>query len=466
MREVRMTFGEHLEELRRRIIFALLYLAGGVVLSLAYGSQLMEYALEPHFRAFRAAQRDRIVTRMERTADRLAELASVEPAEPKGGDRPLLEGEIHWEVLFLRDVALPQLYARLEAPYVETAEALRRRAAESPEGLRGFEANLAETLLSLGRASARVLVAEFAPELEREEYARIPERFQQLVERLEALEKERSGGGAWLQRTLGWGKDLGATLERLERFSEFLRVRRREAVAAETPLDSLRARARESRLPRVLGDILAELEKDASSLAEGVRPRIWVISYTENFAAYIKVAVIVGALIALPGILYEMWKFIGAGLYPHEQKYVVTVLPFSLLLFAVGAAFGYYVLIPVGLRFLAAWSVQDVELSFTLGSYIGLFFTLTLVLGLIFQTPLLMVFLAKVGIIDVAGFRKWRRAAAFIGVCLAVVLTPPDPFSWALMAAPLLGLYEIGILAAAIFARAKPATEEAAEATA
>jgi sec-independent protein translocase protein TatC len=170
------------------------------------------------------------------------------------------------------------------------------------------------------------------------------------------------------------------------------------------------------------------------------------------------VAVIFGIFLALPLVLYELWKFVGAGLYPHEQKYVVTLLPFSLGLFVGGALFGYFGLIPVGLEFLAGWGIEDVDLNITLGSYVGLFFTLTLILGLVFQTPLVMIFLAKIGIVDVQGFRKARRVAIFVGVCLAVVLTPPDPFSWSLMAAPMILLYEVGIVACRFLERRKPRT--------
>jgi sec-independent protein translocase protein TatC len=120
-------------------------------------------------------------------------------------------------------------------------------------------------------------------------------------------------------------------------------------------------------------------------------------------------------------------------------------------------------MIPVGLEFLAGWGIEDVTLNFTLESYIGLFFTLTLLLGLVFQTPLVMVFFFKIGVVDVPGYRRMRRMAIFIAVVLAVVLTPPDPFSWALMAVPMVLLYEVGILACRMLSRRAAGPVEAAQ---
>ena len=221
-------------------------------------------------------------------------------------------------------------------------------------------------------------------------------------------------------------------------------------------LEVLQEWARDSKLPDGLNAVLTSLEKDAKEIVEEKPKPLIVLSYIESFSAYLKVAFIFGIFLTLPFILFEMWKFIGAGLYPHEQAYVVTLLPFSLALFAIGTLFGYFAMIPVGLEFLASWGIQEVDLNFALGSYIDLFFTLTLILGLVFQTPLLMVFLSKIGIMSVEIFRKFRRPAILVEVILAVVLTPPDPFSWSLMAAPMILLYEVGILASKLVEKKKP----------
>ena len=175
---------------------------------------------------------------------------------------------------------------------------------------------------------------------------------------------------------------------------------------------------------------------------------------------YFKVAIIFGLFFSIPMILYEMWKFIGAGLYANEQQWVLVFLPFSVALFFGGALFGYFSVIPVALGFLAGWGADMVEMSFTLSNYVGLFFTLTVLLGLVFQTPLVMIFLGKIGMVTPAGFRSARKWAAMGSVIFAALVTPPDPLSWSLVALPMIALYELGILLVAVGCRKKQAPRE------
>ncbi len=128
-------------------------------------------------------------------------------------------------------------------------------------------------------------------------------------------------------------------------------------------------------------------------------------------------------------------------------------MPFSLLLFATGVMFGYFAMIPIGLRFLASWGSADVNLSITLENYVGIFLTMTLILGLVFQIPLVMIFLTKIDVVTVSGFRRLRKPAIFVLFCGAAVITPPDPITLLLMAGPLVGLYEVGIIVSAIINR-------------
>jgi Tat protein translocase TatC len=451
MREARMTFGEHLEELRKRIIFCLIYLAVGVTISLVYGKQLMEWTLGPHYHAIRAAQRDRLVAHMEKTLHRLDELTSVEPVQPPPGEKPLVEGAIHWPVLFVADVALPQIIDRLKEPFGHFAAALRGSLRSLPEE---EKERVGQAVESLGSELSSMLVKEFAPGLQGAQFGDFPARFLKIKKLLQ--ETEDTAGPDKLKRLVGWGKDVKIVLEPLEGFLQFLERQRLEAAQSNVPLDLLQEWVRDSKLPDGLNTVLASLEKDAKDIVEEKPKPLIVLSYIESFSAYLKVAFIFGIFLTLPFMLFEMWKFIGAGLHPHEQAYVVTLLPFSLGLFVVGTLFGYFAMIPVGLEFLASWGIQEVDLSFALGSYIDLFFTLTLILGLVFQTPLIMVFLSKIGIITVDGFRKFRKPAIFIEVVLAVVLTPPDPFSWSLMAVPMVLLYEVGILASKLMEKKRP----------
>lgn len=454
MREVRMTFGEHLEELRRRVIFSLIYLAGGVTLTMTLGTDLVDFVLEPHYTAFTFAQREIRIERMEKALEDLDKYTAVAPTGEDGAGGPAFREDIHWEILFARDVVLEELYARLEAPSIEWAAQLRQLESVSDAD----RALLVEGLEGWGRDMSRILVEAFSPEVQKKELLDIPERFRRLETRL--LDADSGAGGNWFQKYLGWGSGLDGVLGPIRRFNDFLELRREEALETRVSIPELREWLEDTTLARELDDLLDKLEVDARQVVEGTPPRIHVISYIESFSTYLKLALIVGAILALPGILYEMWKFIGAGLYANEQAYVVTILPFSLGMFVVGMAFGYFIMIPVGLAFLAGWGVQSVELTFTLGSYVGLFLTLTLLLGLVFQTPLLMIFFTKIGLTSVNFYRKGRRVAILVGVILAVIFTPPDPFSWSLMAVPMLLLYEVGIIACKLLTRDQPGAAE------
>ncbi|HVR74764.1 MAG TPA: twin-arginine translocase subunit TatC [Planctomycetota bacterium] len=452
MREVRMTFGEHLEELRKRIIFSLLYLAGGLGVTFAYGEELLEWTLGPHYQAVTAAQRDRLVNRMSKTARRLEELTSAVPPTLAPGKKPLVDGPVtaeDWALLFTREVTGEQIVESLEMSFREFAARLARD--DLPSIPQAERAQLARSIEVLGREHSRRVAEELTPGIGSPEFWNLPERFRRIHRILS--DAEATVGPSGFQEAIGWGKDLALVTGPIEAFLEFLEARKEQVREARIPVAVLRAHSQESKLPEALHELCVSIEKDARTVAEGEKKSIMVTSYLESFMAYLKVAFIFGIFLALPFILYELWKFIGAGLYPQEQKYVVTLLPFSLGLFGVGILFGYFAMIPVGLQFLASWGIEDVDLNFTLDNYIGLFFTLTLILGLVFQTPLVMIFLAKIGIASVPIFKKYRRVAIFLGVCLAVVFTPPDPFSWILMAIPMVFLYEVGILTCTFLAR-------------
>lgn len=439
-----MTFGEHLEELRHRIIMCLIYLVVGVSISMAYGQELLQWVLVPHYTAVRTENRARLVRRMENNVARLRTITSVRPpTETSGVGKPLLDHPPtaeDWAVLFARDVAVPQIARRIGQPIEDFGAAVSSDLTSLGDQERQL---LARRVRELGQRFVQALVEELAPGLGSGTGVSVPNRLGKVERDLNQLARDHSP--SQIERLVGWGKDLGPLLTSLGELRKFLEARKAQVVASDVSLERLHAWVEQSRLPDALGEVVGSLERDAIDLAEEKTPPIMVTSYLESAMAYLKVSLVFGVFLTLPLLLYELWKFIGAGLYPHEQKYVVTFLPFSIALFVVGILFGYFAMIPVGLKFLAGWGIEDVNLAFTLENYIGLFFTLTLILGLVFQTPLLMIFFAKIGAVDVAMFRKARRLAIFIGVCLSVVLTPPDPFSWALMAVPMILLYELGI---------------------
>jgi Tat protein translocase TatC len=163
---------------------------------------------------------------------------------------------------------------------------------------------------------------------------------------------------------------------------------------------------------------------------------------------------VLALLLGAPWVLYQLWLFVGAGLYMHERKWVRLFLPMSLALFIAGAVFGYFVLIPFGLYFLAGFNVQHVSTMITLGDYFSLFLTLTVALGAIFQLPLAMIAVTLLGFVKPRTFAEKRRYFILAAFVFGAVLTPPDPVTQLLMAGPILVLYEIGLWGARAIERA------------
>ncbi len=174
-------------------------------------------------------------------------------------------------------------------------------------------------------------------------------------------------------------------------------------------------------------------------------------SYTQPIWAVMKLAFIVAVFVASPVVAYQAWRFIGAGLYPRERKYVLSYAPLSFLLFVGGCVFGYFILIPYGLYAMTQMFQMDiVDPTFTLSDYLGLVMTLTIVTGVIFELPLVMVFLTAIGLTTAKTWWSWIRFAIVAIFVAAAILTPsPDIFTQCLMAVPLMGLYFLGILMSA-----------------
>lgn len=179
----------------------------------------------------------------------------------------------------------------------------------------------------------------------------------------------------------------------------------------------------------------------------GLSQSLQVLSYQEGFYAYIKLCLITSVFLAYPIILLQIWRFVEAGLFKKERRYVKIFAPVSYIAFITGVLFGYYFLIPYGLQFLIKILGGGIQPMITMSQYISLVTLLTLALGIVFQLPLIMLFISKVGILKAGDFIKWRKYAVLIIFILAAIITPPDPFTQVMTALPMAILYEIGILA-------------------
>jgi Tat protein translocase TatC len=183
------------------------------------------------------------------------------------------------------------------------------------------------------------------------------------------------------------------------------------------------------------------------------------LTYPGPFIAHIKLALITALFFSIPFIGYQLWKFVSAGLYPTERKGVILFAIPSFALFIAGCLFGYFILIPYALYFLQIYPDRaDIQPIFSIAGYLDLVLLLTIIIGLIFEVPLIMLFLAKAGLVSHKTFSKGRKIAILLSVILAAFITPPDIFSQIILALPMILLYEVGIILCRIFVKAgKPA---------
>lgn len=180
-----------------------------------------------------------------------------------------------------------------------------------------------------------------------------------------------------------------------------------------------------------------------------------------QFSTDIWTAITAGFILAFPFILWEFWKFIRPALYDHERKYATAFMLSSSLLFFIGVLFGHYLITPLSLNFLANYRISDmVKNDIDINSYMSLVKTTAISCGLVFELPIIMYFLAKIGLVTASFLRNYRRYAYVIILILAAIVTPPDVVSQLIVTIPLVILYEISILIAARMNRT-PKTERA-----
>jgi sec-independent protein translocase protein TatC len=182
----------------------------------------------------------------------------------------------------------------------------------------------------------------------------------------------------------------------------------------------------------------------------------------ELFLTHIKISFLLGLVLAIPYVFWEIWRFVSPGLYEKERnasRFAVLICSF---LFTLGVLFGYFVISPFAISFLTGYELPGVEATPALGSYISYMIMFTMPIGLVFQLPVAAHVLTKIGLISSNFMREYRRHAIVIIVILAALITPPDAFSQILVAVPLLGLYEISIGVAKRIEK-KKALEEALE---
>ena len=167
---------------------------------------------------------------------------------------------------------------------------------------------------------------------------------------------------------------------------------------------------------------------------------------TGQFFAFFGTVIAAGVVIGSPAVVYQTWKFIEPGLYPEERQGLRFAAAFAAFFFALGISFGYLIIAPVALQFFAQFQISDTIVNeFDISKYFSMLLTWSFGAGLLFELPVVVVILAKVGVLTQDMLRTGRRYAIVIILILAALLTPPDPWSQMLMAIPLGGLFELSI---------------------
>jgi sec-independent protein translocase protein TatC len=173
--------------------------------------------------------------------------------------------------------------------------------------------------------------------------------------------------------------------------------------------------------------------------------------HTSAVFAILKLCFVAGLCAAAPVIAWQAWRFVGAGLHPHERRLAASFGACSFLLFLLGCAAGYFLLVPYTLYGLARMLPLDqVSAVFDFSRYVDLVLAMTVALGAVFQLPLGMALLTRLGVVAPSAWARTRRHAVVGNVLAAAFLSPPDPISMAVFAVPLLGLYEVGVVSARV----------------
>lgn len=168
-----------------------------------------------------------------------------------------------------------------------------------------------------------------------------------------------------------------------------------------------------------------------------------------------------GFILAFPYILYELWRFISPALYQKEKNNALIFIVTSSVLFFLGVLFGYFIIVPLSINFVATFSVSSVvKNEFNLDSYIGMIKTSVIAAGLFFELPIIIYFLTKLGLVTPNFLRKYRKYAIIILLIVAAIVTPPDVVSQITVAVPMLLIYEMSIWISVIVEKNKKKNEQ------
>ena len=174
--------------------------------------------------------------------------------------------------------------------------------------------------------------------------------------------------------------------------------------------------------------------------------KLYFMNPAEVFFTYLEIAVFAGVLITLPLLLYELWAFVAPALWPDEKRAALLILPSAIVLFYGGLVFAYCFVIPAAVGFFMSFASQSLQPLFSLEAYLSFLMALTLPFGFIFELPLIVIFLARLGIVSSAFLRSKRKILIVVSFIFAAIVSPTtDIFTQTMIAVPLIVLYEMSL---------------------
>ena len=202
---------------------------------------------------------------------------------------------------------------------------------------------------------------------------------------------------------------------------------------------------------RFFCDLSQEFGLDKSLCVTEIPMRIQSREMGGQFSAHMWTSITAGFILGFPFIIWEFWKFIRPALYDNEKKYAALFIITASVLFFTGVLFGYFLIAPLSVNFLANYNVsKEIFNDIDLGSYISLLRSSTVACGLLFELPIVIYFLTKLGIVTPSSLRTYRKYTLVIVLILSAIITPPDVISQIIVAIPIMILYELSILISVI----------------
>lgn len=432
-----MSFGEHIEELRTALFRALIGMVIGVAIGLAVADdvvRLIESPLRDALKSYHALRAiDKYAGQMDPEQLTLIERSGIAPQTMQ--------------------VELSQLIDQMNAVQPGLVEEGRVHVAEFNDSqMQGVDVQRAAAALldGAGKSTAPVHILWEALTAEQQQQV-------QNLAKLSTAEAASDADRRQLQDILN--ALVGhPTLADNAQFEEVENLFRGEAIR--TALRTFQDKAIEQKTPTirhrlnrwiVTGVLAPHVPRPRPQVIEipvwtTVDAQIITLNAQEAFLVWFKAAMLTGFMIASPWIFWQIWMFVAAGLYPHEKGYVYTFLPFSMGLFAAGAALAFFAVFPLVLDFLFLYNRQlDIVPNLRLSEWMSLALIMPIGFGISFQLPLVMLLLERIGIFSVDSYTSSWRVAILVICVISMFLTPADPWSMMLMAVPLIFLFFGGV---------------------